>query len=185
MMMACSGASSQPELHSVVDGQWSTACMPRSDLFAAYRIELDLRKARNVTRSEYYFADADCAEAVATLEYRGIYELMVTGRDFIYGMDLAFSEQSLAALNAKGQERLEASAFCGRQQWPSAEAQHPLTFDPGNCTAVGPVPLKNLNLVEINRGFSLKFGTDLAHENERPVDVMLEPSLIFLSKPLL
>jgi hypothetical protein len=181
---ACSESAVAPPLYSVVDGSWSTNCIARQNLFAAYRIELEMRNARDVTRREYYFADDACAEPLASLEYRGIYELIVTSRDFIYAIDLMYDAQSLSALNAVGQQRLEEKEFCGRLQWPLAEAQDPLSFDPAHCTAVGPLPLKNLNLVQINRGFSLDFGTDLAHENERPLDVRIAPELVFLSQPL-
>ncbi|WP_141734608.1 hypothetical protein [Oligoflexus tunisiensis] len=183
-MSACSGSSADPPLYSVVDGSWSTVCVPRQDLFASYRIALDLKNAQDATRTETYYVDAACEEAVATLEYRGLYELMVTSRDFTYGIDFMYQEQALAALNAEGQARLESAAFCGREQWPLAEAQDPLSFDPGNCTAVGPVPLKNLNLVHIHQGYSLDFGVDLAHENERPINVQNAPQLVFLSQPL-
>jgi hypothetical protein len=167
-----------------VDGHWSTACIPRQDLFTAYRIDLDLKNAQDVTRRENYFADANCSEALAFLEYRGNYELIVTNRDFIYAVDLIYQSQALEALNTEGKARLEAAAFCGRRDWPLAEEQYPLSFDPGNCTAVGPVPLKNLNLMRVNRGFSLEFGADLAHENERPVDIEAARQLVFLSQPL-
>ncbi|HYX38643.1 MAG TPA: hypothetical protein VE954_36530 [Oligoflexus sp.] len=167
----------------MVDGLWSTACIPRQDLFASYRIELDFQKAQDVTRTEYYAMDATCAEAVATLQYRGDYELIVTGRDFTYAIDFSLNEQSLVALHSSAQQRWEEAGFCGQQLWPLTVAQHPLTFDPGNCTAVGPVPLNHLNLVSINRGFSLNFGSDLAHDNERPVDVVISPELVFLSQP--
>lgn len=183
-LAACSGSSASPPLYSVVDGLWSTACIPRQDLFTSYRIDLDLKNAQDVTRREYYFADATCSEALAFLEYRGTYELIVTNRDFIYAVDLIYQNQALEALNTEGQARLEAAAFCGRRDWPLAEEQYPLSFDPGNCTSVGPVPLKNLNLLRVNRGFSLEFGADLAHENERPVDIEAAPQLVFLSQPL-
>lgn len=182
--IACSESTQAPPLYSVVDGSWSTACIGRQDLFTSYRIELQMQNSADVIRREYYFADDSCALALAYLEYRGTYELMVTARDFIYAIDLMYGSQSLAALNTKGQELLEETGFCGRQQWPLAEAQNPLRFDPGNCTAVGPVPLKNLNLVQINRGFSLAFGADLAHENERPLDAQNAAQLVFLSQPL-
>jgi hypothetical protein len=168
----------------VVDGVWSTTCVPRQDLFAAYRIVLNLEKAQELARTEYYYADAACEEALATLEYQGSYELMVTGRDFIYGIDIFLMEQSLAALNPKGQQRLEELAFCGQLTWPLAVAQNPQSFDPSHCTALGPMPLKNLNLVEVNRGFSLDFGSDLAHENERPWRVLNAPQLVFFSQSL-
>ncbi len=180
---ACSASTQAPALYSVVDGSWSTGCMTRQDRFAAYLIELQMQNSQDVVRREQYFDDESCSLPLATLEYRGVYELIVTSRDFIYAVDLMFDSQSLLALNERGQARLEATAFCGRQEWPLAEGQNPLSFDPGNCTAVGPVPLKNLNLVEINRGYSLNFGVDLAHENERPVDVQIAPQLIFLSQP--
>jgi hypothetical protein len=167
-----------------VDGTWSTDCITRQDLFTSYRIELALANAQDVTRRESYFADAHCSEPLAFLEYQGLYELIVTSRDFIYAMDLMYESQTLEPLNAEGQAKLEAAAFCGRQQWPLAEAQFPLSFDPGNCTAVGPVPLKNLNLLRVQRGFSLEFGVDIAHENERPVEIMSAPQLVFLSQPL-
>jgi len=184
LMHACSSSPAEPQLYSVVDGSWSTTCVPRSDLFAAYRIDLHLQNARDVVRTEYYYADASCAETLATLEYKGRYELMVTGRDFIYGIDFFLLEQSLAALNPKGQQRLEELAFCGHQIWPLAEAQNPQSFDPSYCTAVGPMPLKNLNLVQVNRGFSLDFGGDLADENERPLEVAKVPQLVFFSQTL-
>lgn len=180
---ACSENTRNPPLYSVVDGSWSTACIARQDLFAAYRIELQMQNSEDVVRREYYFADAGCTEALATLDYQGTYELIVTARDFIYAIDFMYDIQSLAALNAQGQARLEETGFCGRREWPLAEAQNPLSFDPGNCTALGPLPLKNLNLVQINRGFSLNFGADLAHENERPVDPQVAPELVFLSQP--
>lgn len=167
-----------------MDGFWSTACIPRQDLFAAYRIDLQLQNAQDVTRRESYFADRSCGEPLAFLEYQGTYELMVTSRDFIYAVDLMYRDQALEPLNAEGQARLESAAFCGRQSWPLAEAQYPVSFDPGNCTAVGPVPLKNLNLLRVSRGFSLEFGVDIAHENERPVEIASAPQLIFLSQPL-
>jgi hypothetical protein len=153
-------------------------------MFASYRIELAMQHAQDVSRTEYYFADPDCATPLAQLEYQGSYELIVTARDFIYAIDLFYATQALSALNGEGQEILEKTGFCGRQQWPLAEAQDPLSFDPQNCTAVGPVPLKNFNLVEIRRGFSLNFGSDLAHENERPVEVQKAPQLIFHSQTL-
>jgi hypothetical protein len=183
MASACSVSSSEPPLYSVIDGSWSTVCMPRQDLFASYRLTLDLKNAQDATRTETYYADSACEDAVATLEYQGSYELMVTARDFIYAIDFIYQQQALAALNAEGQARLEAAAFCGHKQWPLAEAQYPLSFDPGNCTAVGPVPLKNLNLVHVHQGFRLDFGVDLLHENERPVNVQSAPELVFLSQP--
>lgn len=181
---ACSESAASPPLYSVVDGTWSTDCITRQDLFTSYRIELALANAQDVTRRESYFADAHCSEPLAFLEYQGLYELIVTSRDFIYAMDLIYESQALEPLNAEGQAKLEAAAFCGRQQWPLAEAQYPLSFDPGNCTAVGPVPLKNLNLLRVHRGFSLEFGVDIAHENERPVEIVSAPQLVFLSQPL-
>ncbi|HET9240861.1 MAG TPA: hypothetical protein VFO10_26590 [Oligoflexus sp.] len=183
-LTACSESSASPPLYSVVDGSWATACIPRQDLFTSYRIDLRLENAQDVTRRETYFADAHCDESLAFLEYQGTYELIVTNRDFIYAVDLNYSGQALEPMNAEGQARLEAAAFCGRQDWPLAEAQYPLSFDPGNCTAVGPVPLKNLNLLRVSRGFSLEFGADLAHENERPVEIVTAPQLVFLSQPL-
>jgi hypothetical protein len=167
-----------------VDGFWSTACIPRQDLFTSYRIDLDLKNAEDVTRRENYFADANCSEPLAFLEYQGTYELIVTNRDFIYAVDLIYQSQALEALNADGQARLEAAAFCGRKDWPLAEELFPLSFEPGNCSAVGPVPLKNLNLLRVNRGFRLEFGADLADENERPVEIEAAPQLVFLSQPL-
>jgi hypothetical protein len=184
LLAGCSTSTEEPQLHSVTDGSWSTACIPRQDLFASYRVELDMRQAQAVTRTEAYFADAACTAPLAQLEYRGTYELIVTSRDFIYAIDLFYDAQALSALNGEGQELLEKTGFCGRQQWPLAEAQNPLNFDPQNCTALGPVPLKNFNLVEIHRGFSLNFGSDLAHENERPVEVQKAPQLVFFSQTL-
>lgn len=184
VLVACAEAPASPPLYSVVDGVWSTACLSRQDLFTAYRIELDLQNAHDAVRREYYFTDAACGEALASLEYRGTYELIVTSRDFIYAMDLMFETQALEALNAQGQALLESAAFCGRMDWPQTQAQNPLNFDSGNCTAVGPVPLKNLNLLRVSRGFSLEFGADLAHENERPIEIASAPQRLFLSQPL-
>jgi hypothetical protein len=181
-MTVCAGPSTPSALYSVVDGSWATACIARQDLFASYRVELVMQNAQDVTRREYYYADGACTEAVAALEYRGLYELIVTSRDYIYAIDLVYDAQALVALNTQGQRLLEDAGFCGRQQWPLAQAQNPLNFDPDNCTAQGPVPLKNFNLVQINRGFSLDFGADLAHENERPVDVRIASELVFLSQ---
>lgn len=144
-------------MHSLVDGNWMTSCIARQDAFDSYRITLQLREARLATRTEVYFADLDCQESLATLQYEGSYGLIVTRTDFLYAIDFRYERQALHALVGDRQQSLEEVALA--------------------------VPLVNANLVSVKRGQSLTFGIDLAADNDRPLEVRAaSPQQTFLSQ---
>ncbi len=183
MPLACEDGSPQQSLHSLLDGTWWSSCMSRQDWFASYRLELDFEQARLMSLREHYFADSDCIDSRADLVYSGDYALQVTSRDYVYGIDLIFTEQKVEPLNAAGSELLQELNFCGHSVWSPLEAQAPVIFDRALCSASGPMPLKNFNLVRITRGSSLEFGADLMIESERPTEVRSsEPTWLFLSQ---
>jgi len=154
--------------------------MTRQDWFASYRLELHFEQARLLSRREHYFADSHCIDSRADLIYSGEYALQITSRDYLYGIDLTFTDQKVEPLNEAGSALLQQLNFCGQSVWLPLEAQTPLIFDRALCSASGPVPLKNFNLVRITRGSSLEFGADLVIENERPTEVdSSEPTLLF------
>lgn len=168
-----------PSFHSVIDGHWQVPCTKKDSLFEAFAIDLELQNAKNLVRREVYYADQGCTQPLASLAYEGTYSLlMVQTKDYFYGVDLQIERQTITPLSDQGVERLHEVNFCGQTAWTLGGDFEPLSFEPANCTAVGPVPLKNLNLVEIRRGRTLRFGGEIAIENERPTEVDAQ-SLIY------
>ncbi len=158
--------------------------MPRQDLFGSFRLELSFTQARDVTRRENYFADSNCQDPLASLSYQGEFELMVTSRDYLYGIDFFFTTLALKATSESGRQILGQNSFCGVSDWTLLKEETPLNFEPSRCSALGPPPLKNLNMVRVNRAQSLSFGSVLVNENERPVDAEAAlPELFFTSQP--
>jgi hypothetical protein len=165
---ACDSRIQDPPYRSLIDGSWITGCLLERAPFQSRRVSLFFREASSVDREESYFSDSECTQQTGQVHFSGEYELVVTLEDAIYKIDLLFQSLTAQASNGQGQALLERFRYCGIDRWePGIEQDISQQSSPG-CRSFGILPIKNWNLIRVERGRSLVFGSELAHDNLRP-----------------
>ncbi len=180
LMFGCQKNDAQRPLVSIVDGDWQTNCLPHKAPFLSRRLSYSYSEAHLVQRREESFFDEACLEAAGTTSFRGTYELEVTRQPYIYQINLYYDDITAAALTASAADVYDRAQFCDITNW-TIGSEEDITLRAGDgCPAYGIVPVKNWNLVQVKRAISLRFGVDIAHDNQRPQDVSDEdPTLLF------
>ena len=177
---ACHDEDRNKALVSIVDGEWQTSCLPHAAPFLSYRAHYSYENARTVLRREEKFFDKACLDGATLVQFRGTYELEVTREPFVYQINLFYNEITAEALTTAAADEWKQGDFCGKQDWEPGVQQDIGLRSAEACPSFGILPVKNWNLVLVKRSISLRFGTDISHDNIRPEQIEGEdPTLTF------
>lgn len=167
------GADSS-ELRAIIDGPWTTVCLPGAGGSGSREIRLELERASLIERRERFYSDADCQKASGELSFRGRYELQVTPLEYTYTIDILFDTASALFSSEEGRAALETELACPLAAEAQNQMQDLSARAGGECAALSPLPLKNWNILAVRRGQSLTFGDGMRREAERPATVTFD-----------
>ncbi|RZA10660.1 MAG: hypothetical protein EOP10_34395, partial [Proteobacteria bacterium] len=151
---------------TVMDGSWTTACLPADSNTAAThvlssRIVYTFGGDHEVTRETLGFSDAGCQTRVSTLSHVGEFALQVRNEVSLYTIDFTFDEVVAEPLTAELAEAWSAESFCGIASWTADGPQSVLGKAGEGCPSFGTTRIFYEDIVQVAPGIGLRFGNIL------------------------